>query len=226
MRNKPERMIGMKKFKKVIAMCLTAAMALSMMSIGAFAAEIEPNTTTAIVTNADGSTESVELNINIPDNATADEINNILYQAAKSAIADDSAVAPAALPTTGATMVLCGSRTIRSNNYPVYSNTQLGGFTLPYSVTRLGIGLVGVSDPYAKINLRIHNTTNTNNANDPYILGQSVAIPDYDCLFTFIDGYTYNGSEAVFSPNSSWLVYASVEGSPCTIDGALAFLNY
>ena len=40
MRNKPERMIGMKKFKKVIAMCLTAAMALSMMSIGAFANEI------------------------------------------------------------------------------------------------------------------------------------------------------------------------------------------
>ena len=34
---KTERTNCMKKFKKVVAMCLTAVMALSMMSVGAFA---------------------------------------------------------------------------------------------------------------------------------------------------------------------------------------------
>ena len=41
-------MICMKKFKKVIAMCLTAVMALSVMSVGAFAAE-EPTLDTAAI---------------------------------------------------------------------------------------------------------------------------------------------------------------------------------
>lgn len=52
----------MKKFKKVIAMCLTAAMALSMMSVGAFAAM--PNDGAPGIVQPRGVTPSTEVTLN------------------------------------------------------------------------------------------------------------------------------------------------------------------
>lgn len=84
MRNKPERMIGMKKFKKVIAMCLTAAMALSMMSIGAFAAEEEMITekVNTYVENENGVLEVVSIDVSVPKNADVRDKNDAYLKAA------------------------------------------------------------------------------------------------------------------------------------------------
>ena len=220
----------MLKSKKLVSMLLAVVMMLSLGSVGVFAEETT-TTTTAIITNDDVTQETVEVSVNIPDNASEDDIYNILFDAAKeiAGIEADSAPAgimPAYLPSGG--VKLCNYSTILSNNYPNYSQTQLGGFSLNNNVSKLGIGLTGISDINAKINLRLHNTAYSNNNNDPYILNQSVSLPDYDCLFTFFSGVQYpsGGATASFPAGSSFLVYASVEGSPCTINAAYAYTNF
>ena len=63
----------MKKFKKIIAMCMTAAMALSMMSVGAFAAETE------VTMSEFPETITVEREVIEPDGSVRAVIDNLYF---------------------------------------------------------------------------------------------------------------------------------------------------
>ena len=73
----------MKKFKKIIAMGCAAVMAMSVMSISAFASE--QNEATFTVTDNSGNQKVVTMNVDIPNDATEDELQYQILQYAKEA---------------------------------------------------------------------------------------------------------------------------------------------
>ena len=79
----------MKKFKKIIAMGCAAVMAMSVMSMSAFAAKNESTVTEVIYTenvNSFGISEEIPVTVDIPVNATESEKNQIYLNAAYNAL--------------------------------------------------------------------------------------------------------------------------------------------
>lgn len=227
----------MKKFKKIIAMGCAAVMAMSVMSISAFASE--QNEATFTVTDNSGNQKVVTMNVDIPNDATEDELQYQILQYAKEAAGiEEVSVASAEYPgfDSDPNVVLRANPFTINLNETNYSQTKLGSFVLPSNTNRLTIGIFGIGDTDSKINVRLHDYTlygagsTTNIGNDPYQVNVSVDINDYYASITFINGRYYGSTgdthRTKLIANHKYEVFASAEGQSATAEKAAVWYNY
>lgn len=182
----------MKKFKKIIAMGCAAVMAMSVMSMSAFAVNNsdELMTGTAIMTDENGTTRTVPFSLSVPTNATLEEEHELIYEAASEAVgivqrASTTLMAPRA------------DFYIPENAYPNYSSALVNNdpIVLERKYNNVAVVLTNISGnlnpQYQYINARVR------------FEDKSPSDPNYDCYFTG-NNITYGRSCTVkFINNSS-----------------------
>ena len=163
----------MKKFKKIIAMGCAAIMAMSAMSMSAFAVNNsdELMTGTAIMTDENGTTRTVPFSLSVPTNATLEEEHELIYEAASEAVgivqrASTTLMAPRA------------DFYIPENAYPNYSSALVNNdpIVLERKYNNVAVVLTNISGnlnpQYQYINARVRFEYKIHSD------------PKYDCYFT------------------------------------------
>lgn len=119
--SKSEMTIIMKKFKKIIAMGCAAIMAMSAMSMSAFAEESDVITEVAhtYITDDNGEMKVIDFEVSIPADATKQESDEILINAAYAA-RSKSSVAPLSVNGISYNLLL------QENNFAIPHNTESG----------------------------------------------------------------------------------------------------
>lgn len=147
----------MKKFKKIIAMCLTAVMALSMMSVGAFASETEMVTETVntYVEDENGNIDLISVEVEVDKNANKEEKNEAYMRAAYYAAYGEEMPQPKARATYYFGDFYVG---VNNSNAGGTNGTAIG------TVSALGTNgfaiLISESDNLLTYNLSFENVSN------------------------------------------------------------------
>ncbi len=208
----------MKKFKKVIALCLAAMAAVSAMSMSAFAEDI--NTTDKLckvyITDANGYTSENEIMVSVPNTISDNEVDNYLQASVEDSIGVKRAdsVQNSSIMPYASYPILNKATTFSRIDLPHYTGTStyatvFSNYKLGDSYDYLEILIKKTSGSFTAVNARL--TRKSTIDNKTYLAAETNEPIDsnYEATFWFVHNTSSEMSTTILNTSDIYSLHVS-----------------